>query len=90
MYINRMRLLFALLVLAMLGCAGNKPSVAEQAYAVGRCSALFEKPVNFNETNYTEVPENVECVCLKSITCNAKEYCELIDCPGYTNPYLSQ
>ncbi len=81
-----MRKIFVFAIIALLGCASNKPPKPILAVD-SRCSTLFIKPANFDETNYTEVPDDVECTCLEAITCNGKEYCELIDCPGYTNPY---
>jgi hypothetical protein len=83
----KMRILFAIVLLELAGCAGNKP-VAEKS--VDKCEILFEKVipeiieqqknVNLNALVYDNGKIKEECPCSEVIICNNENYCIAYKC----------
>jgi hypothetical protein len=80
-----MRILFAMSLFALIGCAGNKP-VAEHNNARGdlRCELLpkmIDVAVEVSKTSNFYTVGGEKCNCIETMTCNNEDYCIAIKCP---------
>jgi len=79
-----MKILFTIALLALIGCAGNKPMAVEKQ--VDKCVSLINLPEITRETLTMPVQDlgnadtGEQCPCYETITCNNIEYCSAFKC----------
>jgi len=89
MYLNSMKNILALALLALMGCAASKQQT--QTVDDPRCRELMEKTPDFVR-EILKTPEPAEtlkgekCPCVETISCGEAKYCLFVKCPDETEP----
>jgi len=82
---SSIKFLFTITLLALIGCAGNKPVAVEKQ--VDKCEKIANSYESTKETllmptSLYNIDTNSECFCYEIITCNNTEYCYSFLCPN--------